>query len=29
MSAAAPHAYDFHLAKDLIEWMARLFRSHL
>ena len=28
ISAAAPHAFDFNLAEDLIDWMARQFRSH-
>ena len=29
MSAAAPHAHDFNLAEDLLDWMAQQFRSHL
>ena len=29
LSAAAPHAHDFNLAEDLIDWIARKFRSHL
>ena len=29
MSAAAPHAHDFNLAEDLMDWMTRQFRSHL
>ena len=28
LSAAAPHAHDFNLAEDLMEWMARQFRRH-
>ena len=29
MSAAAPYAYDFNWAGDLLDWMARQCRSHL
>ena len=29
MSATAPNPYDFSLAKDFIDWIARQFLSHL
>ena len=29
LECAAPHAHDFNLAEDLIDWMTRQYRSHV